>query len=275
MPWGRWPPWYFCFLSLFNLGCIADSTFLRTVTAVHVTEDERMGQAMKTIGLMGGLSWESSIEYYRIINQTVQRRLGGSHSAKCLLDSFDFEEVEQLQHQGKWGELSDRLVASARALKAGGSDFVVICSNTMHKVAGEIERETGLPVLHIADATARAIQAAGLTRVGLLGTRFTMEDDFYKGKLQQDFGLEVHIPEPKDREGVHEIIYSELVRGKIRPESKNLYVDTINRLVETGSQGIILGCTEIGLLISQQDIAAPVFDTTYLHAVAAVDEALG
>ncbi|RIV26157.1 aspartate/glutamate racemase family protein [Alicyclobacillaceae bacterium I2511] len=229
---------------------------------------------MKTIGLIGGLSWESSIEYYRIINETVQRRLGAAHSARCLMDSFDFEEVEQLQHQGKWEELTDRMVASARALKAGGADFVVICSNTMHKMVDDIERGTGLSVLHIADATAKAIRTAGLTRVGLLGTRFTMEDNFYKGRLQQKFDLEVHIPNPGDREIVHNIIYSELVQGKICQASKDLYVDTIHRLVAAGSQGVILGCTEIGLLISQPDVAVPVFDTTYLHAVAAVDEAL-
>lgn len=229
---------------------------------------------MKTIGLIGGLSWESSVEYYRIINEEVQRRLGGTHSAKCVMYSFDFAEIERLQHQGNWEELTNMMVNSAKSLKAAGADFVVICSNTMHKMADAIEQQAGISLLHIADATARAIQSAELQKVGLLGTRFTMEEDFYKGRLTGQFGLHVQIPDAADRQTVHDIIYSELVQGQIHLPSKERYKQIIDRLTENGSQGVILGCTEIGLLIKQADVNVPVFDTTYLHAIAAVDMAL-
>lgn len=232
------------------------------------------GCSVKTIGLIGGLSWESSAEYYRIINEEVQRRLGGTHSAKCVMYSFDFAEIEQLQHEGRWEELARMMIESARSLKASGADFVVICSNTMHKMAEDIEREADIPLLHIADATALAIRKTGLEHVGLLGTRFTMEENFYKGRLTNHFDLAVRTPDADDRQAVHDIIYSELVQGEINPTSKETYQHIIRRLTETGSQGIILGCTEIGLLIKQGDVDVPVFDTTYLHAIAAVDRAL-
>ncbi|MCW5552040.1 MAG: aspartate/glutamate racemase family protein [Verrucomicrobiae bacterium] len=229
---------------------------------------------MKVIGLIGGMSWESTVEYYRLINEAVKHRLGGLHSAKCVLYSVDFAEVEELQRQGNWSEAAELLTAAALNLEQGGADFVVICTNTMHKVADAIQARIGIPLLHIADATADAVKRAGLHRVGLLGTRFTMEDDFYRGRLTQQFGLEVVIPDDEDRKTVHRVIYAELCVGKIRPESKAHLAAIISRLVGMGAQGIILGCTELGLLLDARDSRVPLFDTTQVHALAAVEEAM-
>jgi aspartate racemase len=229
---------------------------------------------MKVIGLIGGMSWESTVEYYRLINKAVKQRLGGLHSAKCVLYSVDFAEVEELQRQGNWPEAAGLLTAVALNLEHGGADFVVICTNTMHKVADAIQARIGIPLLHIADATADAVKQAGLQRVGLLGTRFTMEDDFYRRRLTDQFQLEVVIPDEEDRKTVHRVIYEELCVGKIRPESKAHLAVIINQLVEIGAQGIILGCTELGLLLEVKDSRVPLFDTTQLHALAAVEEAM-
>jgi aspartate racemase len=229
---------------------------------------------MKTIGLIGGMSWESSIEYYRIINETVKERLGGTHSARSVMYSVDFAEIEALQHKGHWDEATQAMIAAARHVEAGGADFVVICTNTMHKMAPDVEKAIGISLLHIADATAKAIKARGMNTVGLLGTRFTMEEAFYRGRLVDRHGLEVLIPEPEDREVVHCVIYEELVLGAIRPESRKAYKAIIDKLVTAGAQGIILGCTEIGLLVKEGDSTVPLFDTTLIHAVAAVEMAL-
>ncbi|UVF18918.1 aspartate/glutamate racemase family protein [Microvirga terrae] len=228
----------------------------------------------RTIGLIGGMSWESSAEYYRIINQETNRRLGGVHSAQCLMYSFDFEDIKRLQHDGEWDRLAEAMEEAALRLERGGADFIVICTNTMHRLADAVSSAVGLPLLHIADPTAAKIKAAGLERIGLLGTAFTMEQDFYKGRLQQHHGLDVIVPEEDDRRIVHEIIYKELVLGTVRPESRQAYREIIARLIEHGAQGIILGCTEIMLLVSDADSAVPLFDTTTLHALAAVDRAL-
>ncbi len=230
---------------------------------------------MKTIGLIGGLSWESSIEYYRIINQEAQRRLGGLHSAECLMFSFDFAEIEALQAAGEWGRASERMVEAARTLVSGGAEGIVICSNTMHRMAEEIEAAVAVPLIHIADATALPIRSAGYGRVALLGTRFTMEQEFYRGRMTERFGLEVLIPGAAGRDTVHRIIYDELVRGEIRESSRRAYQAVIDELKAAGAQAVILGCTEIGLLIKPEDSSLPSFDTTELHARAAVDWALG
>ena len=230
---------------------------------------------MKTIGLIGGLSWESSIEYYRIINQAAQKRLGGVHSARCLLYSFDFGEIEALQAAGDWDAASERMIEAARKLKLGGADCIVICSNTMHLMAEAVEAAAALPLIHIADATAAPIRARGLRRVGLLGTRFTMEQDFYRGRMSERYRLDVMIPDDAGRETVHDIIYAELVRGVIRDASRRKYQAAIEDLRRAGAEAVILGCTEIGLLVKPGDSALPTFDTTELHALAALDWALG
>ena len=229
---------------------------------------------MKTIGLIGGMSWESSIEYYRIINETVKEKLGGLHSAKSIMVSVDFAEVEILQHQGKWTEAARMMVDAAMSLENGGADFIVICTNTMHKAADEIQANVKIPLLHIADATAQLVKDAGIQTIGLLGTRFTMEEEFYKGRLSEKYGLNVIIPNAQEREIVHRIIYDELVIGEIRQHSKEKYIGIIENMVDQGAEGIILGCTEIGLLIHQQDCRVPLFDTTTIHAEAAVEYAL-
>jgi len=229
---------------------------------------------MKTIGLLGGMSWESSIEYYRIINETVKKRLGGLHSAQCLMYSVDFAEVERLQHADEWEALTLLMIEGMQRLAHGGADCLVICTNTMHRMAPEIQAAIDLPLLHIADATADAIKAQGLHTVGLLGTRFTMEGDFYRSKLTQDHGLQVLIPDETGRETVHRIIYSELVQGQILERSRLAFQNVIAGLQAKGAQGVILGCTEIPLLIRQSDVSIPVFDTTRIHAEAAVDWAL-
>lgn len=229
---------------------------------------------MKTIGLIGGMSWESSIEYYRIINETAKEKLGGLHSAKSLMVTVDFAEIEKLQHEDRWDEAGQILVACAQDLERGGADFIVLCTNTMHKLADQITAHVNIPFLHIADATAEKIVTAGIKRIGLLGTRFTMEHDFYKGRLIENFGLDVLIPTKEDREIVHRVIYEELVLGKIVDASREEYIRIMNALLANGAEGIILGCTEIELLIKDGDSLAPLFPTTRIHAVAAVEKAL-
>jgi aspartate racemase len=238
-----------------------------------MAEPAPVGQ--KIIGLIGGMSWESSAQYYRLINEGVRDRVGGVASARTLMWSFDFAEIEALQHAGDWDALAGQLVTAAKALEKGGADFLVLCTNTMHRCAWAIDAAVKIPLLHIADPTAAAIQAAGLTKVGLLGTAFTMEQAFYRGRLEEKFGLEVLIPEADDRAAVHGIIYRELVTGQVLDASREVYRAVIQRLVERGAQGIILGCTEIMLLIGEADSPVPVFDTTTLHATAAVETALG
>jgi aspartate racemase len=229
---------------------------------------------MKTIGLIGGLSWESTATYYAIINREVQRRLGGVHSAKIVMYSFDFDEIAARQVAGQWDDARDMMIGAAKRLAAAGADFVVICANTMHRMAEAVEWQSQLPVLHVADTAANAIIKAGMTRVGLLGTAYTMEDDFYKGRLRDKHALTAIVPEADDRAIVHRVIYEELVRGELRDDSRAAYRDIIKRLIDEGAEGIVLGCTEIPLLVSAEDSAVPLFDTTELHALAAVDEAL-
>ena len=229
---------------------------------------------MKTIGLIGGMSWESSAEYYRLINEEVRNRLGGTHSAKSLMWSMDFAEIETLQHEGNWQALSEKMCQAAVSLERGGADFIVICTNTMHKLAEQVQACLNIPLLHIADATAKEITSKNIKKVGLLGTEFTMKQDFYKGRLADKFGLEVFIPNDEDCQIVHRIIYQELVAGVIRDESRQQYRQIIQKLVDAGAEAIILGCTEIMLLVSPTDSAVPVFDTTEIHAQAAVNMAL-
>ena len=229
---------------------------------------------MKTIGLIGGMSWESSIEYYRIINETTKEKLGGLHSAKSLMTSVDFAEIEKFQHEDRWEESAQILVKCAQDLERGGADFIVLCTNTMHKVADQIIANTNIPFLHIADATAEKVQAAGIKRIGLLGTRFTMEHGFYKGRLIQNFNLDVLVPDKEDRDIIHRVIYEELVLGKIVESSKEQYKRIMESLILQGAEGIILGCTEIELLIKQSDSHVPLFPTSLIHAVAAVEKAL-
>lgn len=229
---------------------------------------------MKVLGLLGGMSWESTIPYYRMINEQVKQRLGGLHSAKIVLYSVDFYEVERLQHQGDWEGAGRLLAGAATSLRAAGAEAIVICTNTMHKVADAVEQASGLPLIHIADATALQVQQQNIRRIGLLGTRFTMEQDFYRGRLQDKFAIEVVTPDAADRDVVHRIIYEELCLGKIVDASRDEYRRIIAKLEQQGAEGIIFGCTEIGLLVSAQDAAVPVFDTTAIHAHAAAAYAL-
>jgi aspartate racemase len=229
---------------------------------------------MKTIGLIGGMSWESSLEYYRIINESTKQKLGGFHSSKCILYSVDFEEIERLQHQGKWDELTEIMVRAAQSLERAGADLVVICTNTMHKMADDVQACINIPLLHIVDATAKEIQLQNLQTVGLLGTKFTMEQDFYRGRLSEKFGLKVLIPDCDEREIVHRIIYDELCLGQIKESGRAEFIRIINNLVQRGAEGIVLGCTEIPLLVKQKDVAVPIFDTTTIHANDAVRAAL-
>ncbi|HHF52419.1 MAG: aspartate/glutamate racemase family protein [Candidatus Aminicenantes bacterium] len=229
---------------------------------------------MKTIGLIGGMSWESSLEYYRILNQAVKEKLGGFHSAKCLMYSVDFEEIEKLQHKGRWDELTDIMIDAAQRVEKAGADFIVICTNTMHKMAPEVESCLTVPLLHIADVTAEQIKIKGQKKVGLLGTRFTMEQEFYKGRLTKTHGIEVIIPYEEQRKIIHNILYKELVKGEISKVSKNKFKDIISSLSSRGAEGIILGCTEIPLLVKQEDYDIPLYDTTDIHARAAVELAL-
>jgi aspartate racemase len=229
---------------------------------------------MKIIGLVGGMSWESTLEYYRIINQRIKEKVGGFHSAKILLYSVDFQEVESLQHRGGWKELTDLMIDAAQRVERAGADLLLICTNTMHKMAPEVQEKIGIPLLHIVDVTAVEIKKRSMQTVGLLGTRFTMEQDFYKQRLSRDHGLEVLIPEEKERELIHGILYNELCLGEIKEASKGVFQGIITGLVSRGAQGIILGCTEIPLLVSQADYDIPLFDTTAIHARAAADAAL-
>ena len=230
---------------------------------------------MRTAGLLGGMSWESTVPYFQVLNREVGRRLGGLHSARIILLSVDFQEIEALQHQAQWAELGQMLGREARIIEKAGADFLVLCTNTMHLVAPAIEAAVQIPLLHIADATALRIQAAGLTRVGLLGTRFTMEEAFYRERLQERHGLVVTVPEAEDRKLIHRVIYEELVLGRIHPESRREYQRIVRDLVAKGAQGVILGCTEIGLLLRPEDSETPLFDTALIHAEAAADFALG
>jgi len=229
---------------------------------------------MKTIGLIGGLSWESSAVYYRIINELVRDKLGGTHSAKSIMYSVDFSEFEQLQHQGDWDKLTELMIDAGTRLKNGGADFIVICTNTMHKTADAVENQVGIPLLHIADAAAIEVKKMGLRKVALLGTRFTMEQDFYKARLLEKHGIEVIIPDRDERKMIHSVIYDELVLGKVLDSSREAFVKIIGHMNSIGAEGVVLGCTEIPLLISQKDSAIPVFDTTRLHALAAVEFSL-
>ena len=229
---------------------------------------------MKTIGLIGGMSWESTVPYYREINEQVRLRLGGLHSARVALYSVDFADIEPHQRTGRWDEAGEALARAGRAVEAAGADFLVLCTNTMHKVAPAIEAAVSIPLLHIADPTAEAVKRAGIRTIGLLGTRFTMEQDFYRERLQRRHGLEVIVPAAQGRDVVHRVIYEELCRGVVTEESRAQYREVIAGLVRKGAGGVILGCTEIAMLVSASDSSVPVFDTTRLHAAAAVDFAL-
>jgi len=229
---------------------------------------------MKTIGLIGGMSWESSLEYYRIINETVKEKLGKLHSAKSLMFSVDFDEIQHLQHIGDWNTLTKIMVDAAARLEKGGADFIVICTNTMHRMVNDIENNVKIPVIHIADATAKKIKEGKIKKVGLLGTKFTMEQDFYKGRLATNHGIDVIIPNDDERNTVHSIIYNELCQGQIKQPSKEQYIKIIEKLKSNGAEGVILGCTEIPLLIKQEDVSIPIFDTTKIHAEMAVEYAL-
>lgn len=229
---------------------------------------------MKVIGLIGGMSWESTAEYYRIINETVKERLGGHHSAKILLYSVNFSEIEKLQREGRWQEATEFMCEAAMRVELGGADCILICTNTMHKMAAEVQRAVVIPLIHIADATAMEIKKKGIRRVALLGTKYTMEEEFYKGRLRAKYGFEVLIPPEEDRNVINQIIYDELCLGRIEEESKKLFVQIIGGLESKGAEGVILGCTEISLLIKGEDTPLELFDTTAIHAQAAVDFAL-
>ncbi|RIW28683.1 aspartate/glutamate racemase family protein [Bacillus salacetis] len=228
---------------------------------------------MKTIGLIGGMSWESSVEYYRIINEMVKEKLGGLHSAKCLLYSVDFDEIERFQAEGDWEGAGKALGEAASSLEKAGAEFIVICTNTMHKVIDHIEAGINIPVLHIADATAHQIQRSNIKTVGLLGTKYTMEQDFYKSRIKSK-GINVLVPDEEERTNVNKVIYEELCLGQIKQSSKEYYKSVIKHLVAEGAEGIILGCTEIGLLVKPEDSEVPLFNTTVIHAVEAVNTAL-
>lgn len=230
---------------------------------------------MKIIGLLGGMSWESSLVYYKIVNEKVKEKLGGHHSCECVMYSVDFDIIKKLQFEGNWNELTRIMIDAAKKIERGGAEMLAICTNTMHKMVPDIEKEISIPIVHIADATAEIIKSKGIKKVALLGTRFTMEQDFYKGRLIEKHGIDVVIPEGKDLEQVHSIIYNELVLGEIKPSSKEIYKQIIKRLVERGAEGVILGCTEIPLLIQQSDCPVPVFDTTLIHAEKTVEFAIG
>ncbi|MFM2483824.1 aspartate/glutamate racemase family protein [Celerinatantimonas yamalensis] len=229
---------------------------------------------MKTIGLLGGMSWESTASYYAAINRGIKSRLGGLHSAKICLYSVDFDEIEKLQHEGKWAETAEILSRAAHLVEQGGADFLMICTNTMHKVVSEIESAITIPVLHIADATAQLLVRDQVNKVGLLGTRFTMAQDFYKGRLIDKFGIEVVVPNADDQTIVHDVIYNELCQGIVRAESKLQYLTIISKLQKQGAQAVILGCTEIALLVGQHDTDVPVYDTTEIHANSGIELAL-
>lgn len=228
---------------------------------------------MKTIGLLGGMSWESTELYYRLINEETRRRLGGLHSAPVAMVSVDFQHIEELQHQGNWTAAGEILAGKARQVEAAGADFLLICTNTMHKVAAEIEAAISIPLLHLADATAGRVRASGIGTIGLLGTKFTMEQDFYRGRLEQQ-GLNVLTPGGEDREIVHRVIYGELCLGRVLEDSRKEYLRIIDGLAAAGAQGVIEGCTEIVMLVQQEHTQVPLFDTTAIHALEAVALAL-
>jgi aspartate racemase len=238
----------------------------------HQKSKQRL--TMKTIGLIGGMSWESSLEYYRLINQLIREKLGGFNSAKCIMVSINFSEIEQQQRNGDWEGAARILIDAARIIENAGGDFLLICTNTMHLLADQVQRAVTIPLVHIADPTAQAVIDRGMTDIGLLGTKFTMQEDFYKGRLEEMFNLKVLIPDEADMEIVHNVIYDELVSGVLKLESKEAYLRIMNKLAEHGAQGIILGCTEIGQLVNQEDTPIPLFDTTWIHAQAAVNYAL-
>ena len=229
---------------------------------------------MKTIGLLGGMSWESTVEYYRLINEGIKSKLGGLHSAQIAMYSVDFEPIEQLQKSGEWESSGEILADAAKKIESAGADFLLICTNTMHKVAQQIEAAIQIPLIHIADATAEELIKNNMQSVGLLGTVFTMEQDFYKGRLQDKFGLNVVIPEKADREIVHKVIYQELCLGNVQTNSRNEYLRIIKDLSEQGAQAVILGCTEIGILVKQSDTEIKLLDTTAIHAQKAVEMAI-
>lgn len=229
---------------------------------------------LKTIGLIGGMSWESSVEYYKIINETIKNKLGGLHSAKFIMYSVDFHEIDILQREDRWDKLTDIMIEAATKLKAGGADFILIGANTMHITAKAVEEKVGIKVLHIAEVTAEEIIKENMKKVGLLGTKYTMEGDFYKKILKEKYNIDVVIPSEDEREVVHQIIFNELCRGEIKKASKDRYIAIINNLVENGAEGVILGCTEIPLLIKQADTSIKVFDTTTIHAIASVEYSL-
>jgi len=229
---------------------------------------------VKTIGLIGGMSWESSAEYYHVINETVRNKLGGLHSAKSIMVSVDFAEIEELQNRGEWQHAGRLMVAAAQSIERAGADFVVLCTNTMHKLADDIQTNIHIPLLHIADATAQKIKSRGIRKVGLLGTHYTMEEDFYTGRLTRTFGLEVITPDGPDREVVHRVIFDELCLGIAKPESRERYRTIMEKMAHAGAEGIILGCTEIELLIREEDSPVPLFPTAKIHATAAAEYAL-
>jgi len=229
---------------------------------------------MKVIGLIGGMSWNSTLEYYRIINESFTRRLGGFHSARLVLYNLDFDEIQRAQHESRWDDTTRVLVDAGNAVKRAGADFLVICTNTMHKVADDVEEKVGMPLLHIVDVTGDAIRERGLHRIGLLGTRFVMKEPFYQERLRDRFAIELLVPGEDDIAAIHQIIYNELCEGKIKASSRRVCTDIISRLVNEGAEGIVLGCTELPLLIQPGDIHAPIFDTTRLHAEAAANLAL-
>lgn len=229
---------------------------------------------MKRLGLIGGMSWESTAEYYRIINQAVNHKLGGSHSCDCYVYSFDFAGIEKLQHEGEWDKMALMLTEAAVSLEQAGSEIILLCTNTMHLLSGPIEKRINIPFLHIVDVVGEEIKKRKMHKVGLLGTKFTMEKEFYKERLHHSFGVEVIIPKLEERDFIHEVVYHELVQGQIGKESHEQFVAIINRLAASGAEGVILGCTEIPLIVKQEDCSIPLFDTTYLHAMAAVKMAL-
>ncbi|MHA2879194.1 aspartate/glutamate racemase family protein [Vibrio campbellii] len=229
---------------------------------------------MKTIGLIGGMSWESTAQYYQIINREVKARLGGLHSGKVCLYSVDFAEIETLQHQGRWDDTAIILAQAAKSVEAGGADFILICTNTMHKVADQIQQVVNVPLIHIADTTAEKLVSDGIKKVGLLGTRFTMEQDFYKQRLIDKFGVDVFVPGSDDQTIIHNVIYNELCKGEVRDDSRQHYLAIIEKLVEQGAEAVILGCTEIAMLVEPHHIDVKLYDTTEIHAKAAVEKAL-
>jgi len=229
---------------------------------------------LKTVGLLGGMSWKSTVEYYRIINEGVNRRLGGLHSARIVIFSLDFEEIERLQHEGRWDEATEVMIDAAQRVEKAGADLCLICTNTMHEMARQVESHISIPFLHIVDATAEAIKSQGLEKIGLLGTRFTMEQDFYKGKLAKDHGIEVIVPAQLDQEFIDNVIYGELCLGEINASSRQQLKTFIGKLVREGAEGVVLGCTELPLLIRDEDSTVPLFDTCRLHAERAVEIAL-